>query len=89
MIQDAIMAACGVMFFMALVPQIVVNARERRCGVSLWTSAPTALGLGACAACGFTLGLWNTAMVWTATALAWAFIAAQRIYFPSTKGAGQ
>ena len=84
MSQDYIMSMASVLMSYALVPQVVWGFRHRDGGGPVQTALLTTIGLATMSVCGFTLGLYWSAGVWTITTALWACVLWQRIrYAPS------
>lgn len=82
---DPVLAAGGLVFVAALVPQVLHQRRVRECTVPLTTSVPTATTIAVFTLVFTSLGMWLTVAADLATVGLWAAIAVQRLAYGAPK----
>ena len=83
--QDYVMMATSAAFSYALVPQVIDGFRQKRGVMTVQTAGITGVGLLILSACGLTLGLWLSSVVWSITGALWLLLLWQRVHY----GAGE
>lgn len=81
MMVDLIMSVCYAVLSCALIPQVINNMRNHRCGVLLKTSLITAIALTVVFACMLIVELFLSAAITMITALLWWVLVLQRINY--------
>ncbi len=81
--QDLVISAAGIIFGIALIPQVWEGFRDKKGPISPWTSAPTFLALYAMTIAYITLELYLSTAVLFCTGTLWLLLFVQRLLYTS------
>lgn len=79
--QDVVISGAGLIFGVALLPQVWEGFAKKRGVISPWTSAPTFLALYAMTVAYWTLGLFLSTAVLFVTGTLWLLLFVQRLLY--------
>ena len=79
--QDIIISISQILFSIALLPQIYLGFKNRKCSITLMTSVPTFIGLYAISFCFYTLSLYFSAIISLVAGTLWFILFLQRIIY--------